>query len=58
MSKLAHMFYAYRPLSSKKINFCCFRALAYTTLDRHCAIFFYVMFAVLVVLLKLLVGEV
>jgi len=26
---------------NKHFNFCCFRALAYTTLDRLCAVFLY-----------------
>jgi len=38
MSKLAHMSYA---IINKHFNFCCFRALAYTTLDRLCAVFLY-----------------
>jgi len=26
---------------NKHFNFCCFRALAYTTLDRQCTVFLY-----------------
>ena len=29
---------------NKHFNFCCFKALAYTTLDRQCAVFLYIIF--------------
>ena len=32
---------------NKHFIFCCFRALAYTTLDRLCAVYFCIIFAVL-----------
>ena len=35
---LAHYFTL---IINKHFNFCCFRALAYTTLDRLCAVFLY-----------------
>ena len=38
MFKLVHMFYA---IINKHFNFCWFRALAYTTLDRLWAVFLY-----------------
>jgi len=41
---IAHMFYAI----NKHSNFCCFKALAYTNLDRQCAVFLYIIFAVLI----------
>jgi len=42
MSKLAHMFYAYKAIINKHFNCCCFIALAYiyTTLDKVRAVFF------------------
>jgi len=38
------MFYAI----NKHSNFCCLKALAYTNLDRQCAVFLYIIFAVLI----------
>ena len=40
MSKLAHKL-CFMLLINKHFNFCCFRALAYTTLDILCAVFLY-----------------
>ena len=37
---LAHLFHAYN--FNKRFDFCCFRASAYTTLDRPHAVFFYI----------------